>query len=51
MNLVAETGTILVIGLLSISTRHIYVVLVKTIYDGSIRLAKPAVDATKFIWS
>lgn len=39
----------LVIGLLAISARHIYIVLVKTISDGSIRLAKPTTDATEFI--
>lgn len=49
MNLEAETGTILVIGLLVISARYIYIVLVKTISDGSIRLVKPTIDATEFI--
>lgn len=41
----------LVIGLLSISARHMYMVPVKTIDDaGSIRLVKPTIDATEFIW-
>lgn len=49
--ILAETSTMLVIGLLSISARHIYIVPIKTINDASsIRLVKPTVDTTKFIW-
>lgn len=40
----------LVIGLLSIGVGYIYIVLVETINDASsIRLVKPAIDATEFI--
>lgn len=40
----------LIIGLLSIGAGYIYVVLVKTINDtSSVRLVKPATDATEFI--
>lgn len=51
--ILAASGTgMLVIGLLSISARYMYMVPVKTIDDaGSIRLVKPAADATEFIWS
>lgn len=51
MILVASSTGMLVIGLLSISARYIYIVPVKTIDDASsIRLVKPAADATEFIW-
>lgn len=51
MILVASSTGMLVIGLLSISTRYIYIVPVKTIDDASsIRLVKPAIDTTEFIW-
>lgn len=51
MILVASSIGMLVIGLLSISARHMYMVPVKTIDDaGSIRLVKPTTDTTEFIW-
>lgn len=50
--ILTKTDSILVIGLPSIGAGYMYVVLVETINDaGSIRLVKPAADATEFIWS
>lgn len=41
----------MIIGLLSISGKHLYIIPITTNQESAVKYAKLVVDATEFIWS